>query len=364
MELQHHGIKGQKWGIRRFQRKDGSLTPAGERRYSDSSDSKEKEVKVNRRTRLQQDYVRAGMTEEQAKKAVDKRIRAERIVLAASAITLTACAAYYANKAIKRRVDQVIKSGETLQRIEMKDTNGKLFDVFYAAKGTHDKERYKNLLGATRQRQTGEAYILKLMAKKDVKVASQDKAMKVFKKLYETDEEFRKEASKYSKKHFTGANVVSGRNFRKMYENFNSNLIDIRESGGKSGERFFEELRKSGYGAIQDINDMKFSGYRAKNPLIFFDNSSGNIMVKSVSKISENLAAAGQEELRKAALEEIWSTNVESLAKSSGVYGGVIGGIGLLSRAAPAEVDAVTKYKNEHPNTELTDLEIFKMVTK
>ena len=32
-ELQHHGIKGQKWGVRRFQNKDGSLTPAGRRRY-------------------------------------------------------------------------------------------------------------------------------------------------------------------------------------------------------------------------------------------------------------------------------------------------------------------------------------------
>lgn len=29
----HHGIKGQKWGVRRFQNEDGSLTPAGERRY-------------------------------------------------------------------------------------------------------------------------------------------------------------------------------------------------------------------------------------------------------------------------------------------------------------------------------------------
>jgi hypothetical protein len=31
--LQHHGIKGQKWGVRRYQNEDGSLTPAGKKRY-------------------------------------------------------------------------------------------------------------------------------------------------------------------------------------------------------------------------------------------------------------------------------------------------------------------------------------------
>ena len=34
-EIYHHGIKGQKWGVRRFQNRDGSLTPAGRRRYDD-----------------------------------------------------------------------------------------------------------------------------------------------------------------------------------------------------------------------------------------------------------------------------------------------------------------------------------------
>jgi len=32
-ELCHHGIKGQKWGIRRYQNSDGTLTPEGKQRY-------------------------------------------------------------------------------------------------------------------------------------------------------------------------------------------------------------------------------------------------------------------------------------------------------------------------------------------
>ena len=33
-ELKHYGIKGMKWGVRRFQNSDGSLTADGKKRYS------------------------------------------------------------------------------------------------------------------------------------------------------------------------------------------------------------------------------------------------------------------------------------------------------------------------------------------
>ena len=74
--LQHHGIKGMKWGVRRFRNKNGTLTAAGKKRYSQddwSSDAKEASAlrrksvnqmsnaelrKYNERVRLEQEYSR------------------------------------------------------------------------------------------------------------------------------------------------------------------------------------------------------------------------------------------------------------------------------------------------------------------
>ena len=43
----HHGIQGQKWGVRRYQNSDGSLTTAGKQRYGHSGGSKAQEVFQN-----------------------------------------------------------------------------------------------------------------------------------------------------------------------------------------------------------------------------------------------------------------------------------------------------------------------------
>lgn len=45
-ELTHWGIKGQRWGIRRYQNKDGSLTPAGKKRLKAESDAIKKEAAI------------------------------------------------------------------------------------------------------------------------------------------------------------------------------------------------------------------------------------------------------------------------------------------------------------------------------
>ena len=53
-ELTHWGIKGMRWGVRRYQNKDGSLTPAGKKRLKAESEAlkKEEQVLKNRKSTM------------------------------------------------------------------------------------------------------------------------------------------------------------------------------------------------------------------------------------------------------------------------------------------------------------------------
>lgn len=78
-EIKHHGIKGQKWGVRRFQSKDGSLTSAGKKRYNDDEYDEERErLEQEVAARRGVNYVRKTKKEREAEDAENERQEKER----------------------------------------------------------------------------------------------------------------------------------------------------------------------------------------------------------------------------------------------------------------------------------------------
>lgn len=67
-ELQHFGVKGQKWGVRRYENKDGTLTPAGRKRYNEDGTKKTHKQKKAYKAEVKVAKKQAKKDEKEAKK--------------------------------------------------------------------------------------------------------------------------------------------------------------------------------------------------------------------------------------------------------------------------------------------------------
>ena len=363
-ELYHHGIKGMKWGVRRFQKKDGTLTSAGKKRYSDDPKSGAKKPSKHR-TRLEQMYVQKGMSQEEAKNAAAKRIKTEKIVATVAGLTLAAASAYVINKKVQERADKIIKAGTTLQRIT-KNPDEDLSRPFYGAYKNADKTKYAGMMA--RDHFGGkDVHRVALKAEENIKVASRKKAADAFVDLYKNDPEFRegfKKNNELFKMAFGGihkeaAGEMTDKQLRKVgYDAFNGGLSNHDSNANAIAKKFYDKLKEQGYDAIVDMNDKKYSGYRAKAPVIIF-NSKNKLSVEKVAKMTDEQIASNAKKAYSDLRREIKTKMyIKEGAKQASII--TTGSLGVMS----INNLRVNDYRAKHPNSGLTDKEILDMLNK
>lgn len=120
-ELYHWGIKGMRWGHRRYQNKDGSLTPAGIKRYnSEVQKLKDREMSIRSREKAKkyQDKL------DKKKSELDEREAALKGKKASDKAAAKKTAAASARKSIKDMSDAELKA--RIERLTLEQTYAEL----------------------------------------------------------------------------------------------------------------------------------------------------------------------------------------------------------------------------------------------
>ena len=397
-ELYHFGVKGMKWGVRRYQNEDGSLTSLGKKRDKMLSDRKtakkhsttsnmvkaeysrrefedaktrlkleNQKKKSKRQQDLEKKYIDQGFAKDEAEIKAYNRAKTETILKVAGGIALASAAAYVAYKHYDKVTDRVFEKGSEIGRLTnngSEPTNR----AFYGFVNKHDKDRYEGLYGKTLGA-NGPVYRKAMRAAGDINVASPESARKVLKNMFDTD----KQSFDAFKKNIDAmASVVppttkQGKLWRKAkqeldsgkigdntYKAFNTTLVLHTKEQQPINDKFYSAMKKAGYGAIRDVNDKENSGYFAKNPLIVFDTDKINV---------EGFTKLGNDHIDSMFAKEQGKIAAHTLANQYGPIGAAfatsIGAMKLVKRSN--ETKFVENYRKRHPESTLSNNEILKM---
>lgn len=414
--LYHHGIKGQKWGIRRFQKKDGSLTPAGRKRYDDDDgprEKKQKEYKMPKnkslhRLKIEEKYKAKGMSEKEAEQAAAKRIRGEQFAVGAAAVTVAACVAY--NKYKNHNVDKVLKGVEFHRILQTDNPDAPVREgARYVAYDKNDRMRYRGLYGnELKERNKGNLgalqiesdmsrlrgkrfgpekmkaleeakkaaegknniYDMTIKSKHDIKVASEKRARETFEKLYKNDPEFRKNLEQrvdmnrlnlLMKKGMSKGDTVNtlakgGQLTDKEIKTKAYDLFNILLVDSEKGSR---DNQKKFYDALKEQG---MNAVRDMNDKKYSGYGTKNPLILFDGDFEYSKKALTNEQIKKDLNKTLVQLYTKPVATMGAAYAAGFGAIPLMNKNTLDK--AAIYYKREHPNTKMTDKEIKEMLKK